>query len=566
MLVSACTAHDGRLLVVVSTDMPVPSQLAHIEVRTIRSAGGGMETRGFPVDDAALDARRHMPLSFAVVPNGHPRDGVDIIVEGYGPGDPICTGLDEPAGCRPLVSRTVRTGFSPGTTRVVDIFLASACRAVSCPGQNCVSGRCEPIAFTPPGDFPILEVPGREFDTRAPDAGMDAPLVDTSGLDVPGLDVPDAADLDAPIVPMDVPMDAPDAPGFVPGEIAVIYPPFAGVGAFGTSVALSPDGTTGLVGAPLSGPGRVHVLAGDTLASLDPLLPPDGIDYFGTTVALGGRGATCRALVGTQGEAYPHDCATWTRGAALTRSSPGIDSFGNAIAISTDASRAIVGAVLAGPMGSGAAWRFAFSGSWTELGTITLVDGLNGEALGRSVALDGMGSRALVGVPFRDVGGNVDQGIVLSVDAAGMVFAPLVSGLANDHFGSSVALSNDGTIALVARQGEAVAFRIAGDVWTPLGAPLHEDGMLVAPSVALIDEDDALLASPDLTGGVVRWFHWTGSAWEIVTRFTSTSVTSDSFGASIAVSRDGRRALVGAPADSMMGGGAGAVYLYALAP
>jgi hypothetical protein len=575
MLLTACSGHDGRLLVVVSTDMPVPSGLAHIEVRTVRSAGGGMDTRGFPVDDADPDVRRHMPLSFAVEPNGHPADGVEIIVEGYGPGDPICTGLDEPSGCRPMVSRTVRTGFSANTTRVVDIFLADACRAVSCPGQNCVLGRCAPIMFTPPDEWPILELPGAEFDTRRPDAGMDAPPHDTRELDVPGLDVPglDVPGLDAPFDggDLDVPaMDTPgpDAPGFTPGLLAEVHALVPVVeGRFGTSVALNFDGTIGLVGEPFTVDGRAHVLEGTTVRSGAPLEPPIGTNQFGWSVALGGTGGACRALVGAIGgmaSAIPYDCVTWTRGAAVMGS--GLPStFGVSTSINEDGTRAVVGDTETGAMNGGHVFVFEWATTvWSPIRDISLVGERPGDILGTSVAIDSSGARVLAGAPGL---GASDAGGVLWVDTAGPISLIPVLGAPVAQLGISVALSGDGTLALLGQVGEVLPYRFSGGTWTAESTPLSAETSTEAPTVVLdAAGDDALVATTGLgVVGAVRWYHRTGTTWTHVDTFRGTTA-GDNFGASVAISRDGRRALVGSPGDSTMGSNTGAVYVYALAP
>jgi hypothetical protein len=186
---TGCAESPGRLIVLIESDISI---LTHVEVSTSRLAGGGVETRGFPIGSGAGDNR--FPFSFAVEPNGHPEDGVEIRVEGYD---------RDPTGATPLVSRTVRTGFVAGTTRLVRIALKKSCRGVVCVAgaTTCESGICETIPFLRPADLLVLTRLGAEFD----DAGVDdATVADMSAdggwdLDVPDLDaaLADDANTDA---------------------------------------------------------------------------------------------------------------------------------------------------------------------------------------------------------------------------------------------------------------------------------------------------------------------------------------------------------------------------------
>ena len=204
-----CAPPPGRLIVLVESDMP---SLTHVNVSTARLAGGGQETRGFSIGTGAGEFQ--FPFSFAVEPNGHPDDGVEIRVEGYDRLDPI-----RPT---PVVSRTVRTPFIAGTTRLVRIALKETCRDTLCVASmtTCEAGRCETIPFLGLADLRVLLHEGDElrdggvvdasvtdmsFDAPAPpDGGLDLDVPDLDGgrdLGVPDLDAagPDDAGVDAPM-------------------------------------------------------------------------------------------------------------------------------------------------------------------------------------------------------------------------------------------------------------------------------------------------------------------------------------------------------------------------------
>jgi len=158
----------------------------------------------------------------------------------------------------------------------------------------------------------------------------------------------------------------------------------------------------------------------------------------------------------------------------------------------------------------------------TEEATLLASDGAAGDLLGFSVALSADGSRALVGASFDDTSGSVDAGIARVFVRSGSTWteeATLLAsdGAAGDHLGWSVALSADGSRALV-------------------GA----------------DADDT---AGGVDAGSARVFVRIGSTWtEEATLLASDGATRDELGISVALSADGSRALVGAFRDDTAGG------------
>ncbi|MCS6798456.1 MAG: hypothetical protein NZ898_07995, partial [Myxococcota bacterium] len=106
---------------------------------------------------------------------------------------------------------------------------------------------------------------------------------------------------------------------------------------------------------------------------------------------------------------------TWTEEGRLNaRDGAMYDSFGQSVALTSDGSRALVGAPgddIGSRADQGSAYVFVRSGTtWTEEGKLTASDEAHTDFFGSSVALTSDGSRALVGVPGDDVGTNPDQG------------------------------------------------------------------------------------------------------------------------------------------------------------
>jgi hypothetical protein len=275
-------------------------------------------------------------------------------------------------------------------------------------------------------------------------------------------------------------------------------------GDFGVSVAVSADGSTALVGGDRSGTTAavaVFVRSGSTWTKQAQLAPADLTTNasFGATVALSADGNT--ALVGDTGLKTVAECAsagvcgsasglpsavwvftrsgtTWTQqGPALSPpSASGVSGFGSSVALSADGNTALVGAKLEAH--TGVAWIFTRSGSiWKRQGTkLTPSDESGRGNFGSSVALSWDGSTALIGGPS-DTPGTDAAGNATNVGAA-WVFTRTrstwkqqgakLTGPAGvvPGFGSTVALSADGATAVIGGDQEGGAPAFYGAVWT----------------------------------------------------------------------------------------------------
>ncbi len=192
------------------------------------------------------------------------------------------------------------------------------------------------------------------------------------------------------------------------------------------------------------------------------LTPADGAagDEFGYAVAIDGDSAVVGAryhdpggkALGGAAYVFTRSGATWTQQARLVASDgAAADEFGRAVALSGD--MVLIGAPqhdMAGKSDAGAVYLFTRSGaSWTQRQKLTAGDGSAGDEFGSSVALSGEGT-ALVGAINHDVAGKTDAG-------AAYVFVPLATrpvwieqaeltaadGVIGDGFGCSVAVLGD---------------------------------------------------------------------------------------------------------------------------
>jgi hypothetical protein len=170
-------------------------------------------------------------------------------------------------------------------------------------------------------------------------------------------------------------------------------------------------------------------------------------------------------------------------------------------------------------------------------------------------------------------------GVALSADAAAFGEGPKLTTPSSVEMGSSVALSSDGTTAIVGSPGDhsqiggAYVYTRVGGHWMYqdklVGAGVSNSIAEQGSSVALSsDGSTALVGAPSDGSGIgAAWvFTRTGGVWAAGgTKLTPTSVGGPSHvGASVALSSDGTVALLGAPGDIQHGAtiGAGLVFTF----
>jgi hypothetical protein len=335
---------------------------------------------------------------------------------------------------------------------------------------------------------------------------------------------------------------------------------------FGSSLSLSADGDTAVIGAPRQGvqvPARHPEVPGET----------EDIPQAGAV------------WVFTRSE------AGWTAAAELTNPEAAPkDHFGRSVALAGDGETALIGAP-AQHAGLGRAWVFTGSGSsWAVQGGALAGAGEQGEGhFGRSVALSGDGRIALVGAP----GDSGYLGAAWVFEYTGSVWqerGPKLTGAgegSGGRFGYSVALSEDGSTALVGAredEGKGAAWVFARSVWTwieqgPKLVGAGEDGEQFGYSVALsVSGNSAIVGAPHsatepvgashrIPGRGSAWlFERSGTSWGAARQFEGgvREIGRARFGTSVAMSPDdGETVLVGGPNE---GGKGGAAWVFGPGP
>jgi antibiotic biosynthesis monooxygenase (ABM) superfamily enzyme len=265
----------------------------------------------------------------------------------------------------------------------------------------------------------------------------------------------------------------------------------------GCSVALSADGNTAIVGGYFdnndSGAAWVYTRSGTTWRQQGSKLVGTGAvgaATQGSSVALSADGNT--AIVGGPTDnsvtgavwIFTRSDTTWTQqGSKLVGTGAIGRSFqGGSVALSSDGNTAIVGGNYDNTY-TGAAWIYTRIGTiWTQQGSKLIGTGAVGAAYqGQSVSISADGNTAIVG-GWAD---NSDTGAAWVYTRVGGVWTQQGSKLVgtgsvgNAHQGTSVAISADGNSAIVGGIGDIGAVWVytrLGNIWAQQGSKLVGTG------------------------------------------------------------------------------------------
>ncbi|MFL5912643.1 MAG: hypothetical protein ACJ768_19010 [Gaiellaceae bacterium] len=294
----------------------------------------------------------------------------------------------------------------------------------------------------------------------------------------------------------------------------------SGFPGFGWSVALSSDGDTALIGGETAA--WVLTRAGSTWTQQAKLTGDFGGDAAlssdGNIALIGGPGDN-----GNAGAAwvFTRSGSTWTQqGPKLTGDGEiGAGGFGTTVALSAAGTDALIGAPNDNG-DTGAAWAFRLSGSSVTQQRLTGAGEVGAAKFGYGVALTADGGTALIG-GFAD---DDNKGAAWTFTRSGSTWTQQGSKLTLSHgssFGLSVALSSDGSTALISGPSAggreaAWAFTRTGSTWTQQGSQLspndeysgHVGGLFGASLALSSDGSTALIGGPQDSGSFPRPAAW----------------------------------------------------------
>lgn len=371
---------------------------------------------------------------------------------------------------------------------------------------------------------------------------------------------------------------------------------------FGKSIAIA--GESMIVGSPMdddggtdSGAAYVYRFDGCTWAYEIKIKPDDPKvrNNFGRAVAIRSDVIFVGApredtKVGIDAGAFyifRFDGVDWIQEDRMTPADPQPEQiFGRALALSSDAATAVVGAPgdSDGGTHAGAAYVYRLEvDQWVQTTKLVASDAEEADTFGRAVSISEDGTTVVVGSSGDD--SSAGAAYVFRFDGANWTEdAKLDAGQdkeAGDIFGRSVAVSGD-TILIGARRdddggidsGSAYVFRLQGSVWSleaKLTASDAEEGDGFGRSVALSGNKAIIGALEDQVGmvrsGSAYFFQRfaAGKSWDETVKFTgSDSDGGDEFASAVGVS--GRTLVTGARGDDDVGTDAGSAYVFDVAP
>ncbi|MGD0881583.1 MAG: FG-GAP repeat protein [Acidimicrobiales bacterium] len=331
--------------------------------------------------------------------------------------------------------------------------------------------------------------------------------------------------------------------------------------------------TSGIVHIVLDDNGAVYPLTVDPFTQQALLLASNGAesDYFGESVAMSGDGLT--AIVGADNKTvdsvtvagaayvYTYSGGTWTQQQVLE---PSVVSqaafFGRSVALSTNGNTALVSAFglkVGANFSQGGVYVFTRSGTtWTQQDLLTASNGVMCDSFGSSVSLSGAGTEALIGA--FGVGGcsnHVGAAYIFTGSGSSWTQGPELTGgtTTQDEFGSAVALSTDGSTALV---GAPFALNFQGKAYLFTGADFGTRTLLSDPadhandgfgtSVSLsTDGQTALVAAPFYTTGGFGGAAYVYTGPSYTSPIEITDPDSNALGTSSALSADGNVVVLG---------------------
>ena len=384
---------------------------------------------------------------------------------------------------------------------------------------------------------------------------------------------------------------------------------------FGFSVAISSDGNTAIIGAqaedtsPYSNNGAAYVFtrSGSVWTEQQKLTASDIASnaLFGSSVAISSDGNT--VIIGAQsqfeapytfnGAAYvfTRSGSTWTEQQKLLASDISTNgNFGRSVALSSDGNTAIVGAdnitSISPYSDNSAAYVFTRSGStWTEQQRLSSSDFVSGDSFGFSVALSADGNTALIGARYESTAPYTANGAAYVFTRSGTTWTEqqklLPSDLANvQGFGWSVDLSSDGNTAIIGapssdtspytNNGLCYVFTRSGTTWTEQqkltandiasddyfgwSVSISADGTTIVIGAYLED------SSPYSNNGAAYVFTQANLNWSQQQKLLAKDIASnDVFGESVAISSDGNNIVIGARGeDTSPYSNNGAAYIF----
>ena len=384
---------------------------------------------------------------------------------------------------------------------------------------------------------------------------------------------------------------------------------------FGRSVAMNGDGTVVLVGSrdnseKASKAGAVYMFKlenGVWVQKYKFFANDFGVDHrFGASCALSSDGTV--ALIGAFSHSekgfnagavyyFTYDGETWTqRQKFFSTDIAAGDSFGSAISINETADYAVIGAMADDDTGNatGSVYFFTRSGStWTQVGKLASPSSADNAQFGASLCLTKDKSTLLIGARG-DTGNTTNTGKVYQYTNVNNVWRlektyQAFDGVSPDGFGSAVSISDQKDLLLIGSYSDNDFGNFAGAIYVYANPKLQpvvrfEEGMqlqtkilpvnstageVFGRSIALTADGKTAVIGSDLNddlainAGCVSIYNRINNEWVFEQKlYANDPVSQDKFGYSAAISSNGIHLLIGAANGTNSGIRTGKVYYF----
>jgi hypothetical protein len=371
---------------------------------------------------------------------------------------------------------------------------------------------------------------------------------------------------------------------------------------YGSVISISEDGNTAIIGASFgsssvnsfNGTAYVFVRSGTTWTQQAKLVAsdPEFFDNFGSSVSISADGNT--ALIGAVNEdtspntangavyVFVRSGTTWTQQAKLLASDAAKDdNFGSSVSISADGNTALIGAVnedTSPNTNNGAVYVFVRSGTtWTQQAKLLASDAASGDNFGSSVSISANGNTAIIGSPFEDTSPNINNGAVYAFTRSDTTWTQRQKivpedAKSNDFFGKLVSISGDGSTFVVSSNiGFVYVYALSANTWRQQARlfstenflnynfgsdiSISEDGNTIAVGAYVTGSGGsfytlglgAVAAAVSTESGGCHIFTRLNFDWTQKFRIVDTLLNSKNFGRAASISGDGTTLLLGIP-------------------
>lgn len=294
------------------------------------------------------------------------------------------------------------------------------------------------------------------------------------------------------------------------------------------------------------------------------------ISADGLTVAVGARfDSNSGGGAAGQVSIYRFTNGMWSILGTSINGNNAFDYSGTSVALSADGNTVAIGAPSYSSF-PGSATIFNYDGTnWVQKGN-TITGEVNNDNFGWSVSISADGNIVAIGI-YKNDGAGVDAGQVRVYEYDSNNWLQKGNNIdgevANDRFGFSVSLSDDGNTLVAGapqhtenayQDGQVRVFNFDGNSWIQLGSSIHGEsiGDWLGWSVDISGDASTIAAGaiknngdanafPDV--GHSRVFAFDGNNWTIKGNEIDGEIAGDWFGNSVSISYDGTFLAVGAP-------------------